>query len=122
MWFKLLQGGAIHDTEDNLNQAAAGENFEWTDMYAKFAETAEKEGFPEIAESFRGVAAIEKEHEERYRKLLENLTGKTVFAKSEPVVWQCRNCGYTVVAAEAPSVCPICAHPQAYFEIKRDNY
>ena len=122
MWFKLLQGGSIHDTEDNLNQAASGENYEWTDMYARFAETAEKEGFPEIAESFRGVAAIEKEHEERYRRLLENLTGKTVFAKSEAVVWQCRNCGYTVVAEEAPEVCPVCAHPQAYFEIKRNNY
>ena len=122
MWFKLLQGGAIHDTQDNLKQAAAGENYEWTDMYKEFAQVAEEEGFPEIAESFRGVAAIEKEHEERYLKLLENLEKSKVFAKEDEVVWQCRNCGYTVVAKEAPTVCPVCAHPQAYFEVKKNNF
>ena len=109
MWFKYLQGGAVKDTENNLNQAADGENYEWTDMYKTFAEEAEAEGFTEIAEKFRGVAEIEKEHEERYRRLLA-------------VTWQCRNCGYTVVAEEAPEVCPVCAHARAYFEIKQSNY
>lgn len=122
MWFKYLQGGAVKDTENNLNQAADGENYEWTDMYKTFAEEAEAEGFTEIAEKFRGVAEIEKEHEERYRRLLANLTEGTVFAKSEAVTWQCRNCGYTVVAEEAPEVCPVCAHARAYFEIKQSNY
>ena len=122
MWFKLLQGGAIHDTVDNLKQAAAGENEEWTSMYKEFAETADAEGFPEIAAQFRGVAAIEKEHEERYLKLLANIEDKTVFAKADEVVWQCRNCGYTVVAKEAPVICPVCAHPQAYFEVKKNNF
>ena len=122
MWFKLLQGGAIHDTVDNLKQAAAGENEEWTSMYKEFAETADAEGFPEIAAQFRGVGGIEKEHEERYLKLLANIEDKTVFAKADEVVWQCRNCGYTVTAKEAPAICPVCAHPQAYFEVKKNNF
>ena len=122
MWFKLLQGGAIHDTVDNLKQAAVGENEEWTAMYKEFAEVADEEGFPEIAAQFRGVGAIEKEHEERYRKLLSNLKSGEVFVRQDEVTWQCRNCGYTVTAKEAPEVCPVCAHPQAYFEIKRTNY
>ena len=122
MWFKYLQGGKIKDTPENLLQAAQGENYEWTQMYREFAETAEEEGFPEIAAQFRGVAQIEKEHEERYAKLLENIKGGTVFKKEDAVTWQCRNCGYTVVAVEAPPVCPVCAHPQSYFEIKRENF
>ncbi len=122
MWFKHLQGGSILDTKVNLQQAAEGENYEWTDMYATFAKEAEEEGFLEIAEQFRGVAAIEKEHEERYKKLLENLENGSVFKKDTEVVWQCRNCGYTVVGLEAPEKCPVCAHPQAYFEVKRENY
>ncbi len=122
LWFKYLQGGAIHDTPDNLAQAAAGEHDEWTDMYREFAEVADKEGFPELAEQFRGVAAIEKEHEERYLKLLENINKAQVFAKEEEKVWQCRNCGYTVVGVNAPEECPVCHHAQAYFEVKRENY
>ena len=122
MWFKYLQGGAIQETESNLTQAADGENYEWTDMYRVFAEEAEAEGFTEIAEKFRGVAAIEKEHEERYRKLLENIETGKVFAREEAVTWQCRNCGYTVVAEEAPELCPVCAHPKAYFELKQSNF
>lgn len=122
MWFKLLQGGDIHDTADNLKQAAAGENYEWTDMYKGFAETADKEGFKEIAVKFRGVAGVEKGHEERYKKLLANLEASEVFVRKDEVTWQCRNCGYTVTAKEAPKVCPVCNHPQAYFEIKKENY
>ena len=122
MWFKHLQGGGILDTAENLKQAAEGENYEWTDMYATFAEEADEEGFTEIAEQFRGVASVEKEHEERYRKLLENLENGSVFKKDSEVVWQCRNCGYTCVGVEAPEKCPVCAHPQAYFEVKRENY
>ena len=122
MWFKYLQGGKIKDTPENLLQAAQGENYEWTEMYKEFAATAEEEGFPEIAEQFRGVAAIEKEHEERYAKLLANIKDGIVFRKEDAVTWQCRNCGYTVTAIEAPIVCPVCAHPQSYFEVKRENY
>ena len=122
MWFKYLQGGSIHDTLDNLAQAAEGEHDEWTDMYKTFAEEADAEGFTEIAEKFRGVAAIEKEHEERYRKLLENIKSGEVFVRQDEVTWQCRNCGAVVVAKEAPEVCPVCAHPKAYFELKRENY
>ena len=122
MWFKYLQGGAIQSTPENLKQAAAGENYEWTDMYKTFAEVADQEGFPEIAEQFRGVGKIEKEHEERYNKLLANLTNGEVFVRQDEVTWQCRNCGYTVTAKEAPERCPVCDHPQAYFEIKRENY
>ncbi len=122
MWFKYLQGGAIKDTSENLLQAAQGENYEWTEMYKQFAEEADAEGFPEIAAKFRGVAEIEKEHEERYQKLLNNIKDESVFKKEEEVVWQCRNCGYTVVAKEAPELCPVCAHPKAYFEVKSSNY
>ena len=120
MWFKELNG--IADTPKNLEEAAAGENYEWTDMYAGFAETAEQEGFPELAHKFRLVAAIEKHHEERYRALLKNVEMAEVFAKSEVKVWECRNCGHIVVGTNAPEVCPVCAHPQAYFEINAENY
>lgn len=120
MWFKELNG--IGDTPQNLAAAANGENHEWTDMYAGFAETAEKEGFPELAEKFRMVAAIEKHHEERYRALLKNIEMQEVFAKSEVKVWECRNCGHIVVGCKAPEICPVCAHPQSYFEIHGTNY
>ena len=120
MWFKEL--GGIGTTAENLESAAAGENYEWTDMYAGFAKTAEEEGFPELAAKFRGVAAIEKHHEERYRALLHNVEMQEVFAKSEVKVWECRNCGHIVVGEKAPEVCPVCAHPQAYFEINAKNY
>ena len=120
LWFKELQG--IGNTAENLKAAAEGENYEWTDMYAGFAETAEKEGFPELAEKFRGVAAIEKEHEERYRALLRNVEMKQVFEKSEVKVWECRNCGHIVTGTQAPDVCPVCAHPQSFFEVRAENY
>ncbi len=120
MWFKELEG--IASTAENLGAAADGENHEWTDMYAGFAKTAEEEGFPELAEKFRMVAAIEKHHEERYRELLKNVETAAVFAKSEVKVWECRNCGHIVVGEAAPEVCPVCAHPQAYFEVHAENY
>lgn len=120
LWFKELDG--IGDTAANLEAAAAGENYEWTDMYAGFAETADKEGFPELAERFRGVAAIEKHHEERYRKLLQNVETMEVFKKLDIKIWECRNCGHIVMGTEAPEVCPVCNHPQAYFEINAENY
>jgi rubrerythrin len=120
MWLKELQG--INDTKTNLENAAAGENYEWTDMYDKFAKTAEQEGFPELAAKFRGVAAIEKAHEERYRALLNNVETATVFEKSEVKVWECRNCGHICVGTKAPEVCPVCAHPQSYFEVREENY
>lgn len=120
MWFKELQG--LSNTAENLESAADGENYEWTDMYAGFAETAEKEGFPELARRFRLVAAIEKTHEERYRALLKNIELGEVFAKSTVKVWECRNCGHIVVGTEAPMVCPVCAHPQSYFELRAENY
>ena len=120
LWFKELNG--IGTTAENLAAAAAGENYEWTDMYEGFAHTAEAEGFPELAAKFRGVAAIEKHHEERYRALLHNVEAKEVFAKSEVKVWECRNCGHIVVGTKAPDVCPVCNHPQAYFEINKQNY
>ena len=120
LWFKELNG--IGTTAENLAAAAAGENYEWTDMYEGFARTAEAEGFPELAAKFRGVAAIEKHHEERYRALLHNVEAKEVFAKSEVKVWECRNCGHIVVGTQAPDVCPVCNHPQAYFEINQQNY
>ena len=120
MWFKELAG--IGSTAENLTAAANGENFEWTDMYKEFAETAEKEGFSELAEKFRGVAAIEKRHEERYRALLKNVQAQEVFKKSSVKVWECRNCGHIVVGTEAPEKCPVCAHPQSYFEITAENY
>ena len=121
LWFKLLHGG-IGDTMDNLADAAAGENYEWTDMYATFAKEAREEGFDHIAALFEGVAAIEKEHEERYRALAENLKNNKVFAREEQQVWQCRNCGYTYIGKSAPLKCPVCAHPQSYFELKKINY
>ena len=120
MWFKELSG--IGSTAENLADAADGENFEWTDMYEGFAATAEAEGFDELAAKFRGVAAIEKHHEERYRALLANVEAQKVFEKSEVKVWECRNCGHIVVGTAAPEVCPVCAHPQAYFEINAENY
>ena len=120
MWFKELNG--IGDTAQNLAAAAGGENYEWTDMYEGFAKTAEEEGFADLAMKFRLVAAIEKRHEERYRALLHNVEMKEVFAKSEVKVWECRNCGHIVVGEKAPEVCPVCAHPQAYFEIHIDNF
>ena len=120
MWFKELCG--IGTTEENLADAADGENFEWTDMYEGFAATAEAEGFPELAANSRGVAAIEKHHEERYRALLSNVETRAVFEKSEVKVWECRNCGHIVVGTKAPDVCPVCAHPQAYFEVNAENY
>ena len=120
MWFKELQG--IGDTAQNLLHAAEGENFEWTDMYDDFARTAEAEGFPELANKFRMVGEIEKHHEERYRALLHNVEMKEVFAKSEVKVWECRNCGHIVVGTAAPEVCPVCAHPQSYFEVHAENY
>ena len=120
MWFKELEG--IGNTAENLAAAAEGENYEWTDMYDGFAKTAEAEGFPDLAEKFRMVAAIEKAHEERYRALLHNVEAQEVFAKSEVKVWECRNCGHIVVGEKAPEVCPVCAHPQAYFEVHAENY
>ena len=120
LWFKELNG--IGTTAENLLAAAEGENHEWTDMYEGFAKTAEAEGFPELAKKFRGVAAIEKRHEERYRALLHNVEAKEVFAKSEVKVWECRNCGHIVVGTNAPEVCPVCNHPQSYFEINAQNY
>ena len=120
LWFKELEG--IGDTAANLEAAAAGENYEWTDMYAGFAETAEKEGFPELAKKFRMVAEIEKHHEERYRALLKNLKQDEVFARSEVKIWECRNCGHIVVGTKAPDVCPVCAHPQSFFELHAENY
>ena len=121
MWFKELHDG-MPDTIANLNDAADGENFEWTDMYEGFAKTAEEEGFVELAAKFRLVAAIEKHHEERYRAILHNVETKAVFEKSEVKVWECRNCGHIVVGTEAPTVCPTCAHPQSYFEISAENF
>ena len=120
LWFKELDG--IGSTAENLAAAADGENYEWTVMYARFGVTAEKEGFPELAARFLGVAAIEKEHEERYRALLRNVEAQQVFEKSEVKVWECRNCGHIVVGTKAPDVCPVCAHPQSYFEIREENY
>ncbi len=120
LWFKELKG--IGNTAENLEAAAEGENFEWTDMYEDFAKTAEKEGFPELAAKFRGVGLIEKRHEERYRALLKNVETAKVFEKSEVKVWECRNCGHIVVGTKAPEVCPVCNHPQSYFEISAENY
>ena len=122
LWYKAMHGGKVGPTTENLKMAAEGENYEWTDMYAGFAKTAEEEGFEQIAAQMRGVAAIEKEHEERYLKLLANVKDKLVFSKEGDAIWKCRNCGHIVVGKEAPAVCPVCAHPQAYFEIKAENY
>ena len=122
LWFKLLNGGAIGSTEENLKSAAAGENYEWTDMYAEFAKTAKEEGFARIAYLFEEVGKIEKEHEERYLKLLENVKEGKVFEAGEVKIWKCRNCGHIVVGTSAPEVCPVCNHPKAFFEIKAENY
>ena len=122
MWFKLLEGGQIKSTEENLTAAAEGENFEWTNMYERMAKEADEEGFTEIAEKFRGVAAIEKANDERYLKLLENVKEGLVFSRDEDKIWQCRNCGHIVIGKQAPEECPICNHPQSYFEIKAENY
>ena len=120
MWFKAL--GELGNTAENLKAAADGENYEWTDMYAEFAKTAREEGFEAIAKQFEGVAAIEKHHEERYRMLLKNVEDKVVFSSEGDAIWQCRNCGHIVVGKQAPQVCPVCAHPQAYFQIEPTNY
>jgi rubrerythrin len=120
LWFKELDG--IGDTAQNLAAAADGENFEWTDMYEEFAKTAQEEGFPELARRFRMVGAVEKHHEERYRALLHNVETAAVFAKSEIKIWECRNCGHIVVGEKAPAVCPVCNHPQSYFEVCAENY
>ncbi len=121
LWFKLLHDG-IPSTEENLADAAAGENYEWTDMYATFAKEADEEGFTQIAALFRGVAAIEKEHEERYLKLLANVKEGIVFSRDGEMIWQCGNCGHVVVGKKAPEICPVCDHPQSYFRIKASNY
>ncbi len=120
MWFKAL--GGLGDTAANLKSAAAGENYEWTDMYATFAKEAEEEGFTELAAKFRMVAEIEKSHEERYLKLLNNVEMQAVFEKSEEIMWECRNCGHLVIGKKAPQICPVCAHPQSYFEVRKENY
>lgn len=120
LWLKAL--GGLGDTAENLLHAAEGENAEWTDMYERMAREAEEEGFQELAIQFRGVAAIEKTHEERYRALLHNVQTKTVFEKSEVQVWECRNCGHIVVGMKAPEVCPVCSHPKSYFEVRKENY
>ena len=120
IWFKLL--GGIGTTAENLLAAAEGENYDWTDMYATFAKGAREEGFEDIAKLFEGVGAIEKEHEERYRKLLANVEGGLVFSKDGDMIWQCSNCGHIVIGKQAPEVCPVCAHPQAYFQVKAENY
>ena len=122
MWFKELHGGEIPSTSENLLDAANGENIEWTDMYKEFAETAREEGFDRIANLFEGVAEIEKHHEERYRALLSNVDNELVFSKDGDKIWQCRNCGHICIGKNAPEVCPVCSHPQSYFEIKKENY
>ena len=120
LWFKAL--GGVGTTEENLAAAAEGENYEWTDMYERMAQEADEEGFHELAEQMRGVAAIEKEHEERYRALLHNIEMSQVFEKSEVKIWECRNCGHIVTGTKAPEVCPVCKHPQAFFEVRAENY
>ncbi len=122
IWFKYLHGGAIADTKENLKDAAAGENYEWTDMYDRMAKEAREEGFKEIAAKFEMVGAIEKHHEERYRKLLKNIEDEVVFSKDGDVIWQCSNCGHIVVGKKAPAVCPVCDHPQSYFQVLAQNY
>ena len=122
LWFKLLEGGNIRSTVDNLKAAAEGENYEWTDMYERMAQEADEEGFPEIAAKMRGVAAIEKEHEARYRRLVQNIEEGIVFSRDGDRIWKCRNCGHIVIGKQAPKVCPVCVHPQSFFEIKAENY
>ena len=122
MWFKELNGGDVPSTVENLKAAADGENYEWTDMYAEFARVAEEEGFKAIAAKFKMVGEIEKHHEERYRQLLKNIDDKVVFSRDEDCIWICRNCGHVVIGKKAPEVCPVCAHPQSYFELRAENY
>ena len=122
LWFKYLEGGDIKDTASNLEAAAAGENYEWTDMYDRMAKEADEEGFKEIAANFRMVAAIDKAHEERYRKLLGNVQEEKVFSKDGDAIWQCANCGHIVIGKKAPKMCPVCNHPQSFFQIKAENY
>lgn len=122
LWFKALNGGQLNDTAANLLEAAQGENYEWTDMYDRMAREAREEGFTALAAQFEGVAAIEKEHEERYRKLLANVEGGLVFSRDEDCIWQCSNCGHIVIGKKAPELCPVCKHSQAYFQIKAENY
>ena len=122
IWFKYLEGGAVKDTISNLKAAAEGENYEWTDMYDRMAKEAEEEGFTEIAAKMRGVAAIERHHEGRYRKLLKNIEDGIVFSRDGDTIWQCRNCGHVVIGQKAPEVCPVCDHPQSYFEVLAQNY
>ena len=122
IWFKYLHDGAVPGTMDNLKDAAEGENYEWTDMYARMAKEADEEGFKEIAAKFRMVGKIEKEHEERYKKLLANIEGGLVFSRDGDAVWQCSNCGHIIVGKKAPEICPVCDHPQSYFQLKPDNY
>lgn len=122
IWFKLLHGGAVPSTVENLEDAANGENYEWTDMYAQFAREAREEGFEEIADKFEMVGAIEKEHENRYRKLLKNIQDAVVFSRDGDQIWQCSNCGHIVIGKQAPDVCPVCDHAQSYFELKAENY
>ncbi|GHU13408.1 rubrerythrin [Alphaproteobacteria bacterium] len=122
IWFKLLNDGAIPSTLDNLKAAAEGENYEWTEMYAQFAKEAEEDGFSDIALLFRAVAEIEKSHEERYKKLLKNIEGNNVFRKEGKVIWECSNCGHLIESDSAPRLCPVCSHPQAYFELRSSNY
>ena len=122
MWFKELHGGEVPSTKENLLAAAEGENYEWTDMYEEFAKVADEEGFKVLANKFRMVAKIEKSHEERYRKLLDNINNEVVFSRDGDVIWQCRNCGHIVIGKKAPMVCPVCNHPQSFFEIKKENY
>ena len=122
MWYKILHGGAVGSTEENLQAGIDGENYEWVDMYKGFAETAREEGFDEIAEKFEQVAMIEKNHEERYRRLLNNVNDAKVFSKDGDVIWICRNCGHVVIGKQAPEVCPVCDHPRSYFEVKAENY
>ena len=122
LWFKLLHEGKVPDTMTNLRDAAEGENFEWTDMYDRMAAEAEEEGFPEIARKFRAVAAIERHHEERYRRLLANIEEGIVFSREGDTIWVCRNCGHIVIGKKAPGVCPVCNHPQSFFEIEAKNY
>ena len=122
LWFKLLEGGNVRSTVENLKAAAEGENYEWTDMYERMAKEADEEGFPEIAAKMRGVAAIEKEHEARYRRLVQNIEEGIVFSRDGDRIWKCRNCGHIVIGKQAPKVCPVCVHPQSFFEIKAENY
>ena len=122
IWFKLLHGGAVPTTAENLKAAAEGENYEWTTMYEDFAKTADEEGFKDIARLFRLVGKIEAEHEKRYLKLLDNVTGEKVFSKDGDTIWKCVNCGHIVIGKKAPGICPVCQHPQSYFEVKAENY